>query len=386
MPNKIYKAYKMSITSKDSKYEFKLEITNSKLCIKATKKEGLLSYLYEDSMENLGKLSAYFQLLKSIEEIKDEIYDLLTEGNYDLVEENSILKMILKPNRRITIEIMLKKIEDTIDTKIDIILKRLNDLESEYKTFQIKHKEFEESTKREIDSLKKENDDLKKKLKECEEPINLLKNKITVLKDIEDLFQEEIKEKELDKELKQYIIGDGEEISNIKRYKDYALIVKGIKSQITYLNTIKLKLIYKSSKHGYTSKDFHTRCDNKGPTVTVIRTKDNITFGGFTSINWTDKEEEFSDEKSFLFSFDNNKIYKNNKPKGQNAIECRSDLGPYFKSGIRIHQDFKQENRHYVDSAQESRSKWNGFRYDYELNDGNKFFCIDEIEVFRMSG
>ena len=382
----------MSITSKDSKYEFKLEIINSKLCIKATKKKELLSYLYEDSMENLGKLSAYFQLLKSIEEIKEEIYDLLTEGNYDLVEENSILKIILKPNKRIIIELILKKIEDNINTKFDIIIKRLNDLESEYKTFQIKHKEFEESTKREIDSLKKENGDLKKKLKECEEPINLLKNKITELKDIEDLFQEELKEKkrdkELDKELKQYLIGDGEEISNIKRYKDYALIVKGIKSQIAYLNneTIKLKLIYKSSKHGYTAKDFHTKCDNKGPTVTVIRTKDNITFGGFTSINWSDKNEEFMDEKSFLFSFDKNKIYKNKKTQGLNNITCRSNYGPHFDDGIMIRQDFKQENQHYVSSLSISQNRWNGFSYEYELNDGNQYFCIDEIEVFRISG
>jgi hypothetical protein len=300
--------------------------------------------------------------------------------------------MILKPNRRITIELMLKKIEDTIDTKIDIILKRLNDLESEYKTFQIKHKEFEESTKREIDSLKKENDDLKKKLKECEEQINLLKNKNTKLKDIEDLFQEELKEKkrdkELDKELKQYLIGDGEEISNIKRYKDYALIVKGIKSQITYLNneTIKLKLIYKSSKHGYTAKDFHTKCDNKGPTVTVIRTKDNITFGGFTSINWNDKNEELNDEKSFLFSFDKNKIYKIKKTPGLHAISCRANLGPYFNDGIIISQDFKQENQHNVSNLSLSQYKWDGFSYEYELNDGNQFFCIDEIEVFRISG
>ena len=213
--------------------------------------------------------------------------------------------------------------------------------------------------------------------------MNFLKNKITILKDIEELLQEELKEKKRDKELNQYLIGDGEEISNIKHYKDYALIIKGIKSQITYLNNvaIKLKLIYKSSKHGYTAKDFHTKCDNKGPTVTVIRTKDNITFGGFTSINWTDKNEEFADEKSFLFSFDKNRIYKS-KTSVENTISCCSNLGPYFEDGIIIYEDFKQENQHYVDCGQ---SQWNGFGNNYELNNGNRYFSIDEIEVFRIS-
>lgn len=33
------------------------------------------------------------------------------------------------------------------------------------------------------------------------------------------------------------------------------------------------------------STDFHSRCDNKGATVTIIRVGENI-FGGYSDVSW----------------------------------------------------------------------------------------------------
>ncbi len=38
-------------------------------------------------------------------------------------------------------------------------------------------------------------------------------------------------------------------------------------------------LLYKGNRDGFNAKDFHRLCDNKGPTITVIRTRQGKLFG-----------------------------------------------------------------------------------------------------------
>ena len=44
-------------------------------------------------------------------------------------------------------------------------------------------------------------------------------------------------------------------------------------------------LVYRASRDGWTAADFHSRCDYKGPTVTVITSGKSI-FGGYTEQQW----------------------------------------------------------------------------------------------------
>ena len=44
-------------------------------------------------------------------------------------------------------------------------------------------------------------------------------------------------------------------------------------------------LCYRASRDGWRSSTFHSRCDNKGPTVTIIRYNSYI-FGGYTDALW----------------------------------------------------------------------------------------------------
>ena len=394
-----------AINSKDSNYDIELEINNSKLCIKAmtkTKLEKIL-YLYEDSIENIYKLDRYFFQFETIKEIEDNIFEILKEENYDLIGENNKLKLLLKPTvgkQTKNIELILNKTEGNNDTLINIVINRMNALESDYKNFQTKHEQFVESTQKDIISLKKENENLKnqikeskeltmelkkenenlkKNLKEYEESLNLLQIKSI---QFEDLLEDKMNEKKRDKEIQNYLIG--ESISNIKYYKDYSLIINGIKSQLTNLKyrTIKLELIYKSSRDGQKAKDFHYFCDDKGPTVSIIKTKENIIFGGFLNINWKNKKGSCRDDKSFLFSFNNNKIYKNSKQ--DYAATFEEKKGPYFSYAINILEDFNKSNEHCVRLLEDSKISWNSFAYDYELNNGEKYFDIKEIEVFKV--
>jgi len=44
-------------------------------------------------------------------------------------------------------------------------------------------------------------------------------------------------------------------------------------------------LLYRASTDGYTPVDFHRCCDNKGPTLVLIKSGEYI-FGGYTSKSW----------------------------------------------------------------------------------------------------
>jgi len=45
------------------------------------------------------------------------------------------------------------------------------------------------------------------------------------------------------------------------------------------------ELIYKASRDGFDANTFHSRCDNKGPTITIIQSNNGYLFGGYTSIS-----------------------------------------------------------------------------------------------------
>ncbi|PFX29394.1 BTB/POZ domain-containing protein KCTD6 [Stylophora pistillata] len=46
-----------------------------------------------------------------------------------------------------------------------------------------------------------------------------------------------------------------------------------------------LRLLYRASQEGFAAECFHSRCDNKGPTLTIVKSGKNV-FGGFTEQSW----------------------------------------------------------------------------------------------------
>jgi len=44
------------------------------------------------------------------------------------------------------------------------------------------------------------------------------------------------------------------------------------------------ELIYKASRDGFDANAFHTRCNNQGPTFTIIKSNNGYLFGGYTAI------------------------------------------------------------------------------------------------------
>ena len=53
----------------------------------------------------------------------------------------------------------------------------------------------------------------------------------------------------------------------------------------------KLTLLYRASRDGWISSDFHSKCDYKGPTLTVIKCTGGYVFGGYANAAWTSNKD-----------------------------------------------------------------------------------------------
>jgi hypothetical protein len=63
-------------------------------------------------------------------------------------------------------------------------------------------------------------------------------------------------------------------------------------------------LLYSGHLHGWKYKDFHSRCDSKGRTVSLFQIKDGDCIGGYTSQCWESDEDgkRKADSSAFLFN------------------------------------------------------------------------------------
>ena len=95
------------------------------------------------------------------------------------------------------------------------------------------------------------------------------------------------------------------------------------------------KLLYRASRDGWGPSDFHGICDDKGATVTVVKSSDGYIFGAY-SVEWRQSSGVYkSSAKAFLFSLKDHAgvgpvkmpILSNNTEK---AVIHDSSYGPMF--------------------------------------------------------
>ena len=65
---------------------------------------------------------------------------------------------------------------------------------------------------------------------------------------------------------------------------------------------VTLTLLYSGHLHGWNKKDFHSRCDSKGRTVSLFQIKDGDCIGGYTSQCWESSVKWKADSSAFLFN------------------------------------------------------------------------------------
>lgn len=143
--------------------------------------------------------------------------------------------------------------------------------------------------------------------------------------------------------------------------------------------------LYKASTNGFGGSNFHTFCDNKGPTLSIIKTTGNYIFGGFTNISWDLSNQYKHDTSSFLFSVNKQTKYPIGVNNYQNAIYCGSSYGPTFGYNHTMYasNNSNSNNTSYVSAGDSYNipAAANGLSI---LTDGNYNFSTSEIEVYLI--
>ena len=171
---------------------------------------------------------------------------------------------------------------------------------------------------------------------------------------------------------------DSKLITNISQIE---LIKTGIKN---YDNSkkIKLSLLFRASRDGDTIKAFHDRVDGISPTISLIETKTNYIFGGFTDHAWDSKSGCVNTNNTFMFSFNKKKIYIG---KNGGQIHCTNDYGPWFCGGAGVYGDnYFKTNNSYEWELKINMGYFDGFTEEFELVGGVKNFMVNEVEVFKV--
>jgi len=152
----------------------------------------------------------------------------------------------------------------------------------------------------------------------------------------------------------------------------------------------KWSLLYRGTRDGFGSSDFHAKCDGHSNTLTILKAKgSSYVFGGFTSVSWDDSSEWNSDPNAFIFSLTN----KDNQPLKMNinpnehdyAICCDSKYGPIFGNDINIGNNANTAIKSYSDLG----CTYKHPQYAYETDEAETFlagsyrFQLDEMEVYQ---
>ena len=111
----------------------------------------------------------------------------------------------------------------------------------------------------------------------------------------------------------------------------------------------RFRFLFRASDHKYSANKFHELCDDKGGTITIIKSNWGNIFGGFTSKSWKPSNHwgyEFRrDENAFLFlvkSDDQSQQIKYplllelRENRAKYAIHCNNNAGPGFAGGYDI--------------------------------------------------
>ena len=151
---------------------------------------------------------------------------------------------------------------------------------------------------------------------------------------------------------------------------------------------VKLELLYRASRDGWQGQDFHSRCDSKGATVTVIKCTGGFVFGGYADVSWHSGNGWTQSAQAFLFSLHSPSLVAPVKlPLVQNhqtAILCSASYGPTFGGG---------HDLHVANCANSSTSSCTNLGHTYQLPPGqsaqtfftgsHKFQAV-EVEVYQV--
>ena len=380
-PNDDAKYFKTSLSIDETNFDIEIICQNQLLTIRINQENLILKSIYEKtfSKQELDELNKYFILFDDILEIFNKFVDLFQNNFFkgERKEEEIILQV-----KNILIDFSLN-IPKKGNIEMNEFMKQLNEENIELKK-KIKELEKEKSKKEiEIKPNKKNKNKLINKKIFIYIFIIYCFIQITLLLKLYQIIEKKIKFK--DEVFENNLKDLQEQIDDINDNSFYSTIIfnhaeKNLISNWIKPNTkIKYKLLFRASQDGDSMDTFHEKCDNKGPTLVIIKSKKGKRFGGYNPLSWDSSYNYNNHPSTFLFSLDKKKKYNIIK-----RYEQYSTVGGknYFAFGIG--HDLYISDR--CTSNRNSYSNPNSFNIDIfnELTD-EKYFTVSDYEVYSVN-
>ena len=291
------------------------------------------------NLNELGKISKFFNQFETVKEVFDSLKSLIDKKNLSIIQEEKKMKI---------------KIINPINNKesyINVLSK-------------------EKDIKSEINSIITYVTSLNEKVQKLENKVNLLENKLNEIYVYKDYIEkkkkeEEEEQKKLYETLNKSSVINKEEIDLFMNWLDQ--------------KPKKIKLLLDSKIDGDLTQTFYNKCGGKFPTVVFVKTTKGKRFGGYCSIGWENKKGgALKDTNSFIFSLDKKKKYKIKNP--DKAIETTSN---YFAFGYST-SDFYIYDKctSYIYNYNHNTGTYETTE-EYELN-GENHFTVSSYEVYQI--
>ncbi|KAL9986972.1 hypothetical protein ACROYT_G001202 [Oculina patagonica] len=262
-----------------------------------------------------------------------------------------------------------KKLEDSMKE----LTERMKEQDERMKEQDERMEEQDERMKEQEETIKKQEETIKA-LKECKAC-----SKIQELNKTLSELQEKINPEPADYWMNSAILANNE----FYQSRLYQFLTPAVGSNPRWV------LCYRASTHGWASSTFHSRCDGKRDTVTIIK-KGQYVFGGYTDIPWENSLSYLSTSNAFIFSLRNKEglaPFKSMVTQPQYAIYGWSDSGPIFGGGqghdIKI-ADNANSNTNSLANFGQFYSVPSGVQSSSTILAGTKNFTPDDWEVFYL--
>jgi hypothetical protein len=255
-----------------------------------------LVYGREFSLNDLQKISKYFNLFDSIDECFADFKLKFDDNNYEMILNDINSKITLKiktnvANKDFNLDIPIKKPEqEKIYCKF--IFPNSNNKYNYY------------------------NDNESLSIKLIDKIDKYLDKKMTIFTNnmypkIDESGSESDSEKENKRIKKMKTKKIFEKSTIIENDFEKRLLISFIKENDKTKTEIFPVLLFKSSVDGDSSQKFHEKCDFNGATLTLVRSETGRRFGGYTSISWDKNIGDYNAKgDNFIFSLDARKYHK----------------------------------------------------------------------------
>ena len=299
------------------------------------------------NLEKLKNINNYFAQFSSLNEICDSFEELIQMKCLSILKEEKKLKIkIVNP--------ILKKKEFYIDMSV-------------------KEKNIKDEIESIIEYIHSLNDKIKNMEIKYDNKIKLLEDKIEKLEK-KDIKQNEINEINLNSKI-------------IENKEDLKFLNDELKNKLN--GEIKYNLIYRATRDGPKTSDFNKACNGKNNQLIVLKTTKGVIFGGFTGRGFQNTNNYYIvDNSVFLFSFKNKKIYRIKKDSCALYEDSSYHYGIFFGKCDGNNPIYLGDgNNNMLTNNSYTCPKSNNqyeFIKDYELNEGEKIFNLEEIEVFQI--